>query len=103
MNEAEPNPAVPARFPDAPHPRSWQKLETIGDCRRALRWLFLETKRGRLDSQKAARMAFIAAQIINSIEKSDLEARIAAIEAQGQDAGGDRTIHIHVGGAVDGV
>ena len=83
-------------MPDAPHPRSWSKLETAGDVRRFFRWLLLEVKRGRMDSKKSNSLAFIGGHLLRAIEVADLERRIAAIEAQDGAGQGDRTIFISV-------
>lgn len=78
-------------------PRSWQKLETAGDCRRFFRWLLLEVKKGKVDLKKANTLTFIGCSLLRSIEVSDLESKILALEAE-QDGPHDRTIHIRVGG-----
>lgn len=101
MTDKTLNPAPITPISDPPHPRSWQKLETIGDCRRGLRWIFMQTKAGKLDSRKAATMAVILSYIVKTVELEDLEARILALEADQQNTQGDRTIRIFVGGKRD--
>jgi len=103
MNGTAINIASTAQVLGTPHPRSWQKLETIGDCRRGLRWLFLQTKAGRLDARKAATLAVILSYAMKAVELEDLEQRIQALEADRDGEGGDSTIYIRVGGAADAV
>lgn len=96
MSQKPLNPAILAPMPDTPHPRSWQQLKTIGDCRRGLRWLFLQTKSGRMDSRKAATLAVILSYAMKAVELEGLEQRIASIEAEQGGGSGDRTIRIVV-------
>lgn len=100
MNGPEQNPAVLDQKPDPLPPRSWQRLETAGDCRRFFRWLVLEVKRGRMDLKKANTLAFIGGHLLRAVETADLENRICAIEAE-QDGQTDPTIRITVTGRDD--
>lgn len=101
MNGTDPNPATPGTNADPLPPRSWQKLETAGDCRRFFRWLLLEVKRGKMDLKRANCLTFIGCSLLRSIEISELENKILALEAEQQDGRVDRTIHISVKGRPD--
>lgn len=101
MNGTELNPSTTGTNPSPLPPRSWQKLETAGDCRRFFRWLLLEVRRGKMDLKRANCLTFIGCSLLRSIEVSDLESKILALEASQQDGHHDRTIHIRVGGRPD--
>lgn len=94
------NPSTPGTNPSPLPPRSWQRLETAGDCRRFFRWLLLEVKRGKVDLKRANCLTFIGCSLLRAIEVSDLESKILALEAE-QAGQHDRTIHITVGGGPD--
>lgn len=101
MSAMIPNPATPGASPSTLPPRSWQKLESAGDCRRFFRWLLLEVKRGKMDLKRANCLTFIGCSLLRAIEVSELENKILALEADQQDTQADRTIHIRVGGRPD--
>jgi len=63
-----------------PRGGTWTKLESAGDVRRFLRWLILQTKADKLDVKKAGVMGQLGLYLLKSLETSDLEARLAAIE-----------------------
>ena len=98
MSDSTTNSAELALVSDTPSPRSWQRLETAGDCRRFFRWLLLEVKKGRLDLKKANSLAFIGSHLLRAVEVSDLEQKIAKLEGDDHNQPEDRVIKIYVGG-----
>lgn len=95
MNGTNPNPATPGANETTLPPRSWQRLETAGDCRRFFRWLLLEVRRGKMDLKKANCLTFIGCSLLRAIEISELESKILALEAE-QGGRRDNSLHITV-------
>ena len=58
------------------------RLDTLPRCRRELARLYRDARAGKTDAQTAARLASIVAIIARLIEGGELEARLAALEAQ---------------------
>jgi hypothetical protein len=60
------------------------KLETVKDVRRELARIYREARRGELKPGTATKLAFLLDLTSRMIERSELEARIKALEGQGQ-------------------
>jgi hypothetical protein len=60
------------------------KLETVKDVRRELARIYREARRGELKPETATKLAFLLDLTSRMIERSELEARIEALEGQGQ-------------------
>jgi hypothetical protein len=65
---------------DTPRGGNWRKLETIGDVRRFLRILILETKADKMDVKKANALGQLALILMKALEASTLETDLAAIK-----------------------
>lgn len=70
-----PPPPPPAKLPS---PRL--KLETVANVRRELARIYREARRGELKVDHATRLAYLLDLMARMIERSELEARIAALE-----------------------
>lgn len=64
-----------------PTPVTRIRLNTVRECRRELAKLYLETRQGQLETSTATRLAYILTSLVNMIRDSELEQRIAALEA----------------------
>ena len=58
------------------------RLDTIADVKAQLGRLYREARGGKINTQDASRLANILALLGRMIEGSDVEARLAALEAQ---------------------
>ncbi len=58
------------------------RLETVRDCRRELKKLFIAARNGEITTQTATRLAYLLDLTSRMIERSELEKRIEALEAQ---------------------
>lgn len=56
------------------------KLETVQNVRRELARIYREARRGELKVETASRLAYLLDLMSRMIERSDLEARIVALE-----------------------
>lgn len=65
-----------------PSPRLRIKLVTAEDCRRELAKLYREARGKRLDVGDASRLANVLQIMSRLIDTSDLEARVAQLEAR---------------------
>ena len=84
-NEQSGGSQLPANLPPTPQPTprlpsKRLKLESVQDCRRQLAILFREARRGELPTQTASRLAYLLDLMSRMIERSDLEARVIALE-----------------------
>lgn len=70
--------SVPAR----PSPRL--RLSTIRDCRRELARVYAEVRAGTLEPQTGTRLCYLLTAMVGMIRDSELEQRIAALEAAEQ-------------------
>lgn len=71
--------------PNPPSPRKKvfrAKLQTIGDCQAQLARLYREARAGTIDVQDASRLANILAILGRMMADTDLEVRLAKLEAQ---------------------
>lgn len=59
-----------------------KRLKTLEDCRRYLAGLVNRVESGEVDSKEGGKLAYITNILISCIKDSDLEARIAELEAQ---------------------
>ncbi len=74
---------------------AWRKLDSFTDTKSFIRHLILETKRGRIDTRKAAVLGQLACYMIKAIECSDIEGRLAQLEAdRGSNDGGVLNISV---------
>ncbi|WP_339824318.1 hypothetical protein [uncultured Parasphingorhabdus sp.] len=82
-------PALPAVVKTTPTPTAKKpasmrlRLETVRDCRRELKRLFIAARNEEITTQTATRLAYILDLSSRMIERSELEQRIEALEAQG--------------------
>ena len=60
------------------------KLETVQNVRRELARIYREARRGELKVETATRLAYLLDLMSRLIERSELEARIEALERQGR-------------------
>lgn len=74
--------ATPVSEPTPPSRVVRAKLDTIGDVKTQLARLFREARGGKITTQDATRLASILAMLGRMIEGSDLEDRLAALEAK---------------------
>ena len=58
----------------------WSRLETVGDVKRLLRWIILETKSGKMETKTAATLGQISCYLLRTMEVDDLSPRIARLE-----------------------
>ena len=65
-----------------PRGGNWQKLESVGDARRLLRWIILETKADKMDIKKSAVLGQLAIYILKATQADNLEQRISALEGR---------------------
>lgn len=73
-----------SQLPDTPTPRSGRlRLGSIQECRRELAKLYVEARRGEIPTATATRLAYLLVSLANMIRDSELEARVAALEAGG--------------------
>lgn len=76
---------TPANQPPPAEPPSRvvrARLDTIGDVKSQLARLYREARGGKIATQDATRLASILAMLGRMIEGSDLEDRLAALEAK---------------------
>jgi hypothetical protein len=64
--------------------KEWDALNTAGDVKRFLRWLVLSMRNHTLDRHDAAVLGQLGCYLLKAIETSDLETRVAALEAHTQ-------------------
>lgn len=57
----------------------WEKLATVGDVKRFLRWLVLSVRDGTMGRQDAGTLALIGGYLLKANE-GDIEARLAQLE-----------------------
>lgn len=82
-------PALPAVVKATPTPKAKKpasmrlRLENVRDCRRELKRLFIAARNEEITTQTATRLAYILDLSSRMIERSELEQRIEALEAQG--------------------
>lgn len=73
--------AAPAPTPPAKMASPRLKLETAANVRRELARIYRETRRGELKPETATKLAYLLDLMARMIERTELEARIAALEA----------------------
>lgn len=66
-----------------PTPRYRCRLQSVGDCRAELSKVYRLSRSGALPVDHASKYAHILSIVARIIETSDLEQRVAAIEAKG--------------------
>jgi hypothetical protein len=68
---------------DTPHPLKVRvKLNTVADVQRELAKLYRLARSKNMDTSEASKLANILVMIARIMETSDLEARLAALEAK---------------------
>ena len=72
--------AIPKETNMPPGGGKWSKLETVGDVRRYLRWLILQAKIDKMDVRKASVMGQLGLYLLKTLEASEFEARLDALE-----------------------
>lgn len=60
------------------------KLDTALQVRRELKRVYIQAKRGEIKMDASTKFAYILELLSRQIERSELEARIAALEAKGR-------------------
>lgn len=65
-----------------PSPRSRLRLGTVRECRRELAKLYIEARRGKIETSDATRLAYLLTSLANMIRDSEMEERIEALEAE---------------------
>lgn len=68
-------------IPASPSPLPRIRLGTIRDCRREMAKLYTEARSGKLQTADAGRLVWMLQAIVGVIRDSELEKRIAALEA----------------------
>lgn len=63
-----------------PTPRSRLRLGTISEVRRELARLYIEARRGEIETSTATRLAYMLTSLANMIRDSEMEKRIEALE-----------------------
>jgi len=66
----------------SPTPLSRLRLGTVRECRREMARLYIEARRGEVETSTATRLAYMLTSLANMIRDSELEKRIAALEAE---------------------
>jgi hypothetical protein len=64
----------------SPTPRSRLRLGTVRECRRELAKLYIEARRGEIETGTATRLAYMLTSLANMIRDSELEKRIEVLE-----------------------
>lgn len=64
------------------HPSPRLRLNSVRDCRRELVKVYLQTRRGEIDTQTATRLAFLLQTLVAMIRDGEMEARIEALERE---------------------
>jgi hypothetical protein len=68
------------RTPQGGTIEDWEKLSTVGDVRRFLRWLILQAKDEHIDRQLAAVLGQLGCYVLKALEMGGLDAGIAKRE-----------------------
>lgn len=64
------------RTPQGGTIEDWEKLSTVGDVRRFLRWLILQAKDEHLDRQLAAVLGQLGCYVLKALEMGSLDTKI---------------------------
>ncbi len=76
------NAAPPAAATLPPAKRYRHRLNSLGDIKKEMGRLYREARTGSVDVQDAAKLTWCLQAIAKTIESSDLEQRITALENQ---------------------
>lgn len=73
---------MPQRKKTGPSPGlgRWEKLDTIGDAKRFVRWLILSLRDGRLDHRDVAAFVQAGNLLTRLLESNDIEQRLQRLE-----------------------
>ncbi len=67
--------------------RQWQKLESVGDVKRFLRWCILSVRDQTLDARTAGVLGQLGCYMLKAIEVSDFERRLEDVEKSMEEHG----------------
>ena len=78
---AIPSPIWPKDEDPPPPAQKRVRLASVTDCRLELTKLYREMRNGKLDIQDGSRLANVVTLISRAFQESEIEARLAALEA----------------------